>query len=197
MTQIAIQLDKDQLADLRRTLRDVPNGVDRAMKSAVRRTTAQVKTRVLKAITSDLNIKRKDIDADKGGHRFGGVRSRVRGDSGYVSVTGRRVPLFRFGAKQTKRGVTYRVRKAGGRTMVRSSFVARMGSGHEGVFKRLGKSRLPIQELFGPSIPQVALTSPSLQSNMEIDAAEMLRANIASQVDRLLARRRASGGRRG
>jgi hypothetical protein len=37
----------------------------------------------------------------------------------------------------------------GKKTLIRGAFVARMSSGHEGIFKRLGHKRLPIKELLG------------------------------------------------
>jgi len=71
-----------------------------------------------------------------------------------IVATGRRLPLMALKAKQVKKGVTYR-KQGGGRGRVQSAFIATMRSGHKGVFKRQGKQRRPIQELFGPSIPHV------------------------------------------
>jgi hypothetical protein len=73
-------------------------------------------------------------------------------------------PLINYGAKQTKKGVTVRVKN--GRTTLRHAFIATMPNGHKGVFERVGSghkrvtkkgrsymSGLPIKELYGPSIP--------------------------------------------
>ena len=86
----------------------------------------------------------------------------------------RRIPLIHFGAKGPEpsrgkgSGVTYRL--GGSRGQARSGFIATMRSGHRGVFVRGGKSRvttrtrtvarrprLPIRELFGPSLGRVFL----------------------------------------
>lgn len=64
-----------------------------------------------------------------------------------------RLPLTVFGPRQTRRGVSYKF--GGGRKVVESAFMAKMKSGHEGVFKRVGKQRLPITELAGPSLGHV------------------------------------------
>jgi hypothetical protein len=37
----------------------------------------------------------------------------------------------------------------GKRTLIPGAFIATMPNGHKGVFKRLGKGRLPIKELLG------------------------------------------------
>jgi hypothetical protein len=70
-----------------------------------------------------------------------------------VASTKRR-PLFDFQARQTGRGVTFRG-VGGTRTLVASAFVATMKTGHQGVFLRKGKPRLPIRELFGVSVGHV------------------------------------------
>lgn len=48
--------------------------------------------------------------------------------------------------RQTRKGVTARINK-GQRTLIRGAFKATMKSGHEGVFRRRGVGRLPIDEL--------------------------------------------------
>lgn len=72
-----------------------------------------------------------------------------------VKASPRRLPLFDFRARQTKRGVTYKL--AGSRHGGRHphAFIATVGNGHQGVFVRTGKKRLPIKEVPGPSIGAV------------------------------------------
>lgn len=64
-----------------------------------------------------------------------------------------RIPLQYFKARQTKRGVTYALK--GSRNRIPDAFLATMKSGHPGVFKRTTKKRLPIVELYGPSLGHV------------------------------------------
>jgi hypothetical protein len=86
-----------------------------------------------------------------------------------VSVTGRRIPLIGFKARGPEpsrgrgRGVSYTLPTGRGR--IENAFIATMGSGHRGVFKRVTPStrkgngawgnNLPIIELRGPSLPHV------------------------------------------
>lgn len=65
-----------------------------------------------------------------------------------VDVSGEPVPLVAYPHRQTRQGVSVEVNR-GKRTLVKGSFVATMRSGHEGVFRRRGKGRLPIDELLG------------------------------------------------
>lgn len=65
-----------------------------------------------------------------------------------LDVSGEPVPLVAYPHRQTSKGVSVEVNR-GKRTLVAGSFVASMKSGHKGVFRRRGKSRLPIAELRG------------------------------------------------
>ncbi len=71
-------------------------------------------------------------------------------------------------AKQTTQGVSYRGENSQ-RQFIPHAFIATLKSGHRGVFKRLGKSRLPICELQGVSIQKIFL-KPFVQAVMEAQA---------------------------
>ena len=72
----------------------------------------------------------------------------IEGMTWALNVSGEPVPLVAYPHRQTKRGVSVEVNR-GKRTLVKGAFVATMKSGHEGIFRRKGKARLPIQELRG------------------------------------------------
>lgn len=70
------------------------------------------------------------------------------------------MPLYAYAARRTKKGITVAVR-SGQRKLIQNphAFIATLRSGHTGIFERVvvgGKRapRLPIRELYGPSIPQ-------------------------------------------
>lgn len=65
-----------------------------------------------------------------------------------INVSGDSVPLIAYPARQTRKGVSVEVNR-GKRTLIKSAFIAVMPNGHRGVFRRLGKVRLPIKELLG------------------------------------------------
>lgn len=72
-----------------------------------------------------------------------------------VQIAGARLPLVQWvrnpqPSRRRKGGVTARL--PGGAGRYPRAFVAQMASGHVGVFERKGKARLPIAELFGPSM---------------------------------------------
>ena len=66
-----------------------------------------------------------------------------------LDVRGTVVPLIAYPHRQTRKGVSVAV-NVGKRTMVQGAFIATMPkSGHKGIWRRAGKSRLPIVELYG------------------------------------------------
>jgi len=65
-------------------------------------------------------------------------------------VKGRPLSLYHFGARQTKKGVSVKVKKSEGRKVVKGAFIAK-GQ----VFKRVSKKSYPIKALKTLSIPQM------------------------------------------
>ncbi len=74
--------------------------------------------------------------------------SDINGMRWALDVSGTPVPLTAYPFRQTKKGVSVEVNR-GKRTLLKGAFVATMRSGHKGIFKRRGKTRLPIKELLG------------------------------------------------
>ena len=93
-----------------------------------------------------------------------------------VVASGRPIALIRFNAQQGSGGVTVQV--LNGRKAIPGAFIARMPSGHEGVFVRdqrrspAARTRqnrweaLPVRELFGPSVPN-GLGNPKVQAGLQ------------------------------
>lgn len=122
---------------------------------AVNRAATAGKTAVVRAVAADTGIQQKNIEREIRIDKANRSAPRVT-----IQILGRRIPLIAFGARGPEpsrgrgRGVSYRLPTGRGR--VGDAFIATMSrSGHRGVFKRTSKRRLPIIELFGPSIPHV------------------------------------------
>ena len=71
-----------------------------------------------------------------------------------MDVSGALVPVSAFPHRQTRKGVSVAI-NVGKRVLIRSAFVATLRSGHEGVFLRKGKARLPIKEAFTTRVSDV------------------------------------------
>jgi hypothetical protein len=106
---------------------------------------------------------------------------------GQATFSGRKIPLVRFSPRPA--GVTRR-RPPGGvsvlvkaqRKRITGSFVARMKSGHLGIFQRQGTDRLPIEEKFGPALAQM-LDNPEVNERIRERAAERFDKNLRHEFD--------------
>lgn len=175
--EIELIFDEGQLDRMRRLLRDVPRGERTAIYRTVDRIAHLAQTRIIRMVTARMNIKRRDLVA-----RNIELRTRAANDwvSAMLRVTGRRIPLKDFRARQTRKGVSYAILRGQRKTLV-AGFLQTMSSGHEAVFQRSGpprishrtasrtnrrrgriggmgfltRPRLPISERYGPSVPAV------------------------------------------
>lgn len=132
----------------------------KATVSAINKTAQQAKTQAARAIRdAGYGLKVSDIKKAIEMKRAGPDRMIA-----VVKATGRPIGLIKYGARETKTGVSVQVK--GTRKVVRGAFIATMPNGHTGVYERIGKGHakvikngkaswhgLPIKELFGPSIP--------------------------------------------
>jgi Prophage minor tail protein Z (GPZ) len=162
---------------MRRLARDAPRAASRALN----RTAQNVQTVAVRLMAQDVGLQNNAVRPSVKIDRATPARPAAA-----VRTTGKRIPLIAFNASgpEPSRGrgrVTYRIGR-GGRHSVPGSFIATMPSGHRGVFKRRTTRRLPISELFGPSLPRVMLQPPTLKA-MNARAHEQLPVNFKRELD--------------
>jgi hypothetical protein len=107
--------------------------VKRALNSTLRKMASWVKTRSVRGLSKELDIKQKTIR-----RRLRSIKARPTGNGGAEVVVWYGldpIALIHLGAKQTGKGVR------AGRRFVRGAFIAK-GQ----VFKRTGKARLPLEK---------------------------------------------------
>lgn len=134
---------------------------DTAVVRALNKTAAQVVTASSREVRkAGYNLKAADIK-----RALKLSRATASNLTATVTASGKPIPLIRYGARQTSKGVTVQV--LSGRKLIPGAFIATMPGGHTGVFvrepnarhkKMRGKGKtswhgLPIRELYGPSIP--------------------------------------------
>lgn len=139
-------------------LRELSQAGQRAMIRTLNIVARSLRTEASKAIRETYAIRKSDVD------KHIEIRLASPGiPAAIVRARGKRTPLFVFRARWSRSaaGATVQVKLSGGRKLIRHTFTATMKSGHQGVFERLKEddtraARLPIQEHYGPSIPQMA-----------------------------------------
>ncbi|MCT8970596.1 phage tail protein [Microbaculum marinisediminis] len=102
---------------------------------------------------------------------------------------GAHLPAFKFGGRQTRRGASAAPWKK--RRVFPGTFVARMGTGHVGIFRRTGSKRLPVRELWGPSIPVEMIRDDAKTTFERLVDSELLPRlghELAREVDRIKAK---------
>jgi hypothetical protein len=150
---IAIDIDAKQIKRLESAVRKAGKLMSIEISAAINATAKKTRLDMGRKIRSELNIGKDPVESvikilrpATPGSLTAGVRLKKT----------TRLPLRDFGAKQNKSGVTYKISKRGGRGSVQGAFQGpRPGSVKTSwrgrVFKRVGKSRLPIVQLMGPS----------------------------------------------
>lgn len=185
---IDIEVNQKQLRRVEQMLRGMPREIPKILYRAVNRTAALAKTQISREIRQEINIKAKDLN-----EKVILQRAKLHWPVATIGLSKKRVPVMDFAARQTKTGVSYKIKKAGGREQIKHAFITTMPeTGHTGVFKRWGKTRLPIVELFGPSVGEIFKRSQSLIKRITEQAYKNLARNIESQLDYVLARRKAA-----
>ena len=179
VVQFDIQVDERQLAGVQRLLAAIPRGADRAIVRAVNKTARTVRSRIVKKIAARITLTQKAI---REGARL--YLAKYNRHFATVTISGYRIPLIRYRARQTKKGVTYQVMRAGTRKRIRDGFIATVPSGHTGVFERRYPKRLPIFEHLGPSIASVFSEHEAADASR--DASILLAKNLDVQVELLL-----------
>lgn len=215
LASLTISVDPRQAAEIERLFAQFPREMTAAATRALNHTAGVGRTLTIKTIRGDLNVAAGAIRGEKGSDKGVTVdRATWSNLQAVIRITGSRLPLIRFGARpndpslfagdraRSQRGVSWMVDRAAGRKRDTQAFIARMPSGHIGVFKRRrgvarkggnrpAEKRPPwftsldekLTELKGPSVPQVAQNSPRFAEVLRIDLATALAQRLTHEID--------------
>jgi len=142
--------------------------VPKALNQAINKTLKKAATISDTVIRESLNLKKQKVFKS-----FTIVSSSIAKLQGLLRVRGTPQPLIDFkDTKQTKKGVTFKVKKEKGRRLLKGAFIATMRSGHRGVFQRRFKTKgagakhgLPIDEKFTTTVMQ-AFTNRKVRAEL-------------------------------
>lgn len=154
MTSIATQLQAFSALTTKQIQRAAARSLNRAITS--------LRAEAARKVTATLNVKASVVkDAVVLGKA--NASEALTEMKATINITGRPIPLFEFVTKidrvntgaGPRQEVYVKVIKGRPAKLVYNAFVATMSSGHEGVFKRVGSERLPIQEKFTTSVTDI------------------------------------------
>lgn len=192
-------------------LAGIPGGMDKAMKAAMSRTVRRLRSESNKAIQEKYDISDAGIRTEKN------VRvsySYQNGVQATVTFSGRKIPLHRFGGASpavptqdiaegrkpvmVKGAWTMQYQgapasghqfKDTGPTQFADAFVARMKSGHIGIFERTGGSTSDgsdaIREIMGSSVAQM-VGKPEVAQRLTEEAYQTFETELDKAVYRIL-----------
>lgn len=177
-----ISIDADQIQRLKNMLKGAKPKVAQQLSIAINETQKKITVKASRAITEELAVKASVVKQKIKGKRA------TKGDL-LAKVTvkaSNRLSLREFGAKQNKRGVTYKISKTKGRKLIAGAFqgpkpgVVKI-SWRGNVFKREGKPRLPIVKRSGPS-PWGVYVKSGKDPGIRKEARQILREQIERRI---------------
>jgi hypothetical protein len=115
---IEINIDKDQLEEVRFMLQYVKGGAVKAVYRALNKTITGVVVDAAKAISGDINISQKRVKQDISTDKANSMSLRAA-----IISKGKKIELIEFGARQVAQGVTFQVKKTGTRTQMHYGFI--------------------------------------------------------------------------
>ena len=179
-----ITISQETIDKVNTLLSNVPNGAERAMTSAANRAIAKAKTEAFKGVTQEYKIKK-------------GVISEYTKDSIKNATTsglcatlifaGKQIPLYKYSLTKPKHPGKGKV-FAGQKTAraFEEAFIAKMSSGHIGIFQRTGKARKPIEQKMGSSMRSM-VSNAVVMEQVYKEAQETFDTRIEHEIERLLA----------
>lgn len=178
---IEFRVDETDLARAEALLAFIPKGLKKAVSRALNKTAVAARTKIVRRIAAETSIIQRNIR-----RAVTLRRASYRKWQAIIRIGGRPLPLIWFRARQTRAGVTFQLRKAEGRKTAEHAFIARMPSGWRGVYRRVGRRRLPIRQLFGPSVGEAFAGAPVVASQIVDETGFKLRDELNTQIGLLL-----------
>lgn len=178
------------ISELVKALGEQADRLPRELATAVNATAKATQRHMAKEVTTELAVPQKVV-ADTLKQKRKASRSDLKAMV-TLSKTNR-ISLREFGARQTRAGVSAKISKSKGRTTIPGGFQgpkpgAMKVSWRGNAFKRVGKTRLPIVKLKGPSPWGVFVKRGSTKKSAEFADAE-LEKQIKRRVRAVMVRR--------
>jgi len=178
-----IRVDSAKLKEVEQQLGSFSKKAPTVISRAINRAAQNAKTNVVSKTREEYVMKAKDVrDTIK-------IRKATQNSLGaVVTSTGSKVPLIKFKVSPNKPRPKNppRVLKAGvkkdGLKQILGAFIADINGNK--VFERERKNRLPIKQLFGPSIPEM-LGNESVKTYVEREATKMFDKRLEHEINRV------------
>lgn len=179
-----ITIDESTIKEVEARLGDYKKKAPSALSRALNRAASNAKTNASKKAREQYTIKAKDINQTINITKASSGSLRA-----VVKSKGERIPLIKFKVspanprpKNPPKVLKVQVKKDGLKALV-GAFVANVNGNK--VFKRTTSKRLPIQQLYGPAVPQM-LGASTIEEYVESEATKMFNQRLDHEVERIM-----------
>jgi hypothetical protein len=181
--KLEMRFDKQVLRDTQRKLGDYHKKAPLALSRALNRAASNVTSNISKEVRKEYNIKAGDVKAT-----LTKTKASAGNLSAVVSSKGNVIGLDKFKVSpktvnpKRKKSIKVGVKKNGVKEIL-GAFVANIYGTK--IFKRKTKSRLPIERLYGPSVPQM-LKNQDVRNKIEQEGMVTFRNRLDHEIERIL-----------
>lgn len=161
--------------------KNTPKAINRAFK----RTGQRLQTVAVQEVRKDYLIRAGDV------RKYGNLKLTQRDNEIEFKSSGRNIRLIRFKTTPTRvvkrrpKVLKAAVKRDGGTKPIGGAFVQHMRNDSLGVFRRRGKRRLPIEQLYGPGVP-IMLNSAKIRDRLQDEMTQKLEQRLNHEMGRVL-----------
>lgn len=180
-----VEITAEQIQRVELILQNVPKGAERALANAINRGISKAETVSVREIRSTYTV-----DSPTAHGSIQQKKASVGNIVGSIIYAGSPIPLIKYDVSPTgktghRQRVAARVLKSSGRTSLKYAFNRSFNSGALRTAERIGRSRLPIKVLYGPSLAQMAENEQVLPKAEE-EAQKVVDERIEHEIWRLI-----------
>lgn len=168
---VVVDVTAESLDRATKLLAGISGGVYKAVGSSLKRAADSGKTVAKRAVTKEYAISQSEFLA-----RTRNINHFARESSGEITVSfgyaGCVIPLTKFNTRISNNGqVVTQVKWSSAAEILEHSFQAKMGE-HRGIYERIGASRFPVEERYGPATPQMMYSNDEITGEISEKVVE-------------------------
>ncbi len=182
---VVVDVTAESLDRATRLLAGISDGVYKVVGSSLKRAADSGKTVAKRAVTKEYSISQSEFLV-----RTRNINHFVRESSGEITVSfgyaGCVIPLTKFNTRINGSGqVVTQVKRSSAAEVLEHSFQAQMGE-HRGIYERIGVSRFPVEERYGPATPQMMYSNDEITGEISEKVVETFDKRIDQDILALL-----------
>lgn len=164
-------------------LANIPGAAEKAEKTAIKKTVKGIRRFAAQKVREEYTIQGKYVTRTLS-TSFNGASGELRSKGGVNDLRYFKTNPKNRTKRKPRNGIFAQVRRSGGGRLPHA-FIAGMGSGHVGVFERVGRSRFPIKKMTGPATPSM-LANPNVSEKIVEKMEERLNVNVDHEINAFL-----------